>query len=187
MASYKYILDTTPNDISTLTERELRSRVRILADVANKRIKRYESSVAAGRKPAFSYAYQVVRESGGEFFTGGKDINQLRAEYKRVYSYLTSETSTQAGARRVDKRVRERLGVSRDFDLSEFWKKYEHINRNYPKYSELFGSETIQQLLTDWIEQGKDPYMYADEIPNELGSDDAYDADFLEELFPGNY
>lgn len=185
--SYKYILENTPADISTLSEKELRSRVRVLADVANKRIKRYESASAAGRKPLFSYAYQGVQESGGKFTTANKDINQLRAEYKRVYGYLTAETSTQEGARRVDRRVREKLGVSRDFDLSEFWKKYEHINRNYPKYSELFGSETIQQLLSDWISQGKDPDLYADEIPEELGSDDVYDADFLDELFPGNY
>lgn len=185
--SYKYILENTPADISTLSEKELRSRVRVLADVANKRIKRYESSAVSGRKPLFSYAYQGVQESGGKFTTAGKDINQLRAEYKRAYSYLTAETSTQEGARRVDKRVRERIGVGKDFDLSEFWKKYDHINRNYPKYSELFGSETIQQLLTNWIEQGKDPDLYADEIPKELGSDDVYDADFLDELFPGNY
>lgn len=185
--TYKYVLENTPADISTLLERELRSRVRVLADVANKRIKRYESAMAAGRKPIFSYAYHGVQESGGKFSTAGKDINQLRAEYKRAYSYLTAETSTQEGARRVDKRVRERIGVGKDFDLSDFWKKYEHINRNYPKYSELFGSETIQQLLTDWITQGKDPELYADDIPDELGSDYADDADFLDELFPGNY
>ena len=47
--SYKYILETTPADISMLSEKELRSRVRELADVANKRMKRYEQAEQAGR------------------------------------------------------------------------------------------------------------------------------------------
>ena len=47
--SYKYILENTPADISTLSEKELRSRVRELADVANKRMKRHEQAKQTGR------------------------------------------------------------------------------------------------------------------------------------------
>ena len=178
--SYKYILDTTPGDISTLSEKELRSRVRVLADVANKRMKRYEQSAKAGRA-AYSYAYEKAIQSGGRFYTGGKNLNDLRAEYKRVYKYLTAETSTQKGARAVERRTQERLGLSRDTDMRAYWGRYEHAKANYPQLFELFGSETLQQRLVEWEESGQGSLdEFLENEMYEVGSNDDNDPDFFD-------
>lgn len=180
--SYKYILDTTPADISTLSEKELRSRVRVLADVANKRMKRYEQSAKAGRV-AYSYAYEKSMKSGGRFYTGGKNLNDLRAEYKRVYKYLTAETSTQKGARVVERRTQERLGLSKDTDMRAYWERYEHAKSNYPQLFELFGSETLQQRLVEWEERGQGTLdEFLENEMYEVGSDEEYDPDFFDLL-----
>lgn len=177
---YKYILDTTPADISTLSEKELRSRVRVLADVANKRMKRYEQAEKAGRA-AYSYAYKQAVGSGGYFYTGGKNLNDLRAEYKRVYKYLTAETSTQRGARAVERRTQERLGLSRDTDMRAYWERYEHAKSNYPQLFELFGSETLQQRLVEWEESGQGSLdEFLENEMYEMGSDEEYDPDFFD-------
>ena len=178
--SYKYILENTPSDISTLSEKELRSRVRVLADVANKRMKRYEQSRREGRA-AYSYAYKKAVESGGRFYTGGKNLNDLRAEYKRVYKYLTSETSTQKGAKAVERRTQERLGLSRDTDMRAYWERYEHAKSNYPQLFELFGSETLQQRLVEWEESGQGSLdEFLENEMYEVGSDEDYDPDFFD-------
>ena len=178
--SYKYILENTPADISTLSEKELRSRVRVLADVANKRMKRYEQSASEGRA-AYSYAYNKAVESGGPFYTGGKNLNDLRAEYKRVYKYLTSETSTQKGARAVERRTQERLGLPHDTDMRAYWERYAHAKDNYPQLFELFGSETLQQRLVEWAESGQGSLdEFLENEMYEVGSEEDYDPDFFD-------
>ena len=178
--TYKYILENTPADISTLSEKELRSRVRVLADVANKRMKRYEKSSQA-RTTAYSYAYENAMKSGGLFYTGGKNINDLRAEYKRVYKYLTAETSTQRGARAVERRTKERLGLSRDTDMRAYWERYEHAKSNYPQLFELFGSETLQQRLVEWKESGQGSLdEFLENEMYEVGSEEDNDPDFFD-------
>ena len=177
---YKYMLENTPADISTLSEKELRSRVRVLADVANKRMKRYEKSSQAGTA-AYSYAYEKAMQSGGRFYTGGKNLNDLRAEYKRVYKYLTSETSTQKGAKAVERRTQERLGLSRDTDMRAYWERYEHAKPNYPQLFELFGSETLQQRLVEWEESGESSLdEFLENEMYEVGSDNDDDPDFFD-------
>lgn len=179
---YKYILETTPNDISKLTEKELRARVRALADVANKRMKRYEQ--APGGIP-YSPAYARAAE-GGYFRTGGKSLNQLRAEYKRAYSYLTAETSTQAGAKRVENRVRARLDLPKNISLKDYWTNYEKAQSNFPYAIELFGSETVQQKVSEWIKNGDDINQKMAELINEEAQQDYDYPDFVDEIFSGN-
>lgn len=182
---YEYLLETTPNDISTLTEKELRSRVRTLSDVANKRIKRYESKPKDKRY--YSFAYESYK-TPPHFSTGGKTINQLRAEYKRVYKYLTAETSTQAGAKRIDTIVRERLGVDKNFDLSEYWKAYEKAESNFSEEVHNAGSETIQQRVVEWFTQNLDIHQkmtdYIEEKQEQEEADDT--PDFVDEVYSGN-
>lgn len=178
--SYKYILDTTPADISTLTEKELRARVRVLADVANKRMERYEQAEKSGRA-TYSHAYARAIQSGGRFSTKDKNINDLRAEYKRVYKYLTAKTSTQRGASAVERRTQERLGLSRDTDMRAYWKRYEHAKANYPQLFELFGSETLQQRLADWEKSGQGSLdEFLENEMYEVGRDEEYDPDFFD-------
>ena len=178
--TYKYILENTPADISTLSEKELRSRVRVLADVANKRMKRYEKSSQAGTC-AYSYAYENAMNSGGQFYTGGKNLNDLRAEYKRVYKYLTAETSTQRGARAVERRTKERLGLPRGTDMRAYWERYEHAKSNYPQLFELFGSETLQQRLVEWKESGQGSLdEFLENEMYEVGSEEDNDPDFFD-------
>ena len=178
--SYKYILENTPADISTLSEKELRSRVRELADVANKRMKRYEQAEQAGRA-SYSHAYERAVQSGGRFSTKGKNTNDLRAEYKRVYKYLTAETSTRRGARVVERRTQERLGLSKDTDMRAYWERYAHAKSNYPQLFELFGSETLQQRLVEWEQSGQGSLdEFLENEMYEVGSDDDYDPDVFD-------
>lgn len=179
---YKYILQTTPNDISKLTEKELRARVRVLADVANKRMKRYEQ---APGDIAYSPAYAKAAE-GGYFRSGGKSLNQLRAEYKRAYSYLTAETSTQDGAKRVENRVRVRLDLPKNISLKDYWTNFEKARSNFPYAIELFGSETVQQRVAEWAKNGDDINQKMSELINEEAQEEDEYPDFVDEIFSGN-
>lgn len=83
-------------EFAGLTKTQLRQVVSRLADTANKRVKRLQGAKVE------SLAARQVSQSGGKFSTRGKGLDELRAEYLREKSFLTSPTSTVKGAKSVE-------------------------------------------------------------------------------------
>lgn len=91
------LLNMTMREFANLSKTQLRQVVSRLADTANKRVKRLQSSNVE------SLAARQVAQSGGKFSTRGKDLDELRAEYLRERDFLKSPTSTVKGAREVER------------------------------------------------------------------------------------
>lgn len=142
-----------------MTRNELSKVVSKLASAANKRLKRIE---VAGLEE-YSSAYRYVKSSGGKFSVRGKSKEELMLEYKRVKGYLSPErrTSTVADTRRVKKenelKVANRLGIEfkSENDAKEFWKVYNKYADAHKSDVYNHGSNTIQRLIAQRVEQGK--------------------------------
>lgn len=89
--------------INKMDEATLRAVVTRLSSAANKRIQRIEE------KGITTPATREAERGGGRFSAKGKNLNQLRSEYKRVKSFLKSETSTLKGYKDFAKRFEEKL------------------------------------------------------------------------------
>ena len=130
MNKWEKLMDIGIEDFNKLTEPELREVVRKLNRTANQRLRRAE---ALGMEtPATS----AVKRSGGTFTTRGKNLNQLRAEYRRVTDFLTAKTSTVRGFEQVKKETAESLkrsGVDIDpSKLDDTMRIYERLKERNP-------------------------------------------------------
>lgn len=81
----------------------MRNVVSRMSKAANQRLDRIK------RKGISTPATRQVEKSGGRFRAKGKDLDELRSEYKRVKSFLKSETSTISGYMKFAKRFEEKL------------------------------------------------------------------------------
>ncbi len=127
---WEKLLQTSIQDFNKMTEPELRSVVRQLNRIANQRLRR---AVAKGISTPATAAAQ---RGGGTFTTRNKNLNELRAEYRRVANFLTSRTSTIKGFNQVKKETAETLkksGVDIDpNDLDETMRIYEQLKEQNP-------------------------------------------------------
>lgn len=89
--------------VQRMTEKELRAVVTRLASAANKRVRRIE------QKGITTPATRAAERSGGKFTAKGKNLNQLRNEYKRIKNFLRNETSTLKGYKKFAKRFERKL------------------------------------------------------------------------------
>lgn len=111
--------------------------VSIMAAVANKRLKRLESKgwrYAEADAPESSESIAGHRKFGAK----GKTKQQLYSEFKRLKSFLTSQTSTITGAKKQAKEFKVRAEELYNFtQISEAKKQYEkelgHVEYQYEK------------------------------------------------------
>ena len=147
------IMDLSWERLNNLTLKEMRQLTGRLVSASNKRIRRL-SKTARGTS---SFAYQYVEERGKNFSTRGKDINQLRTEFKTAKQFLSMKTSTIKGWKKYRKEMERRTGYATSGESVEWsestWKKYWKV---YRRFSETHGgtykkgdSDRIQQMLTE--------------------------------------
>lgn len=150
------------NDINRATRDELSRYVRVLADVANKRITRLTSQPEEIRIE--SEALQAVLRGGnrgqGRFTTANKNRNQLLAEFTRVQSFLAGKTSTVKGTKAsIRQRKQGPLGFLYNQPVSyrrEFWEILADIKERNPLLYRLLGSEQVQEMVEEHIEKRLD-------------------------------
>lgn len=94
--------------VREMTLTELKAHCRQVFNMANKRIDRLERQVS--NQNILSPALRAVKQSGGHFTYGGRDLNGLRKEYARAQSFLTMETSTVSGAQAYTKPLLNAFG-----------------------------------------------------------------------------
>lgn len=147
------IIDTPYKTWVTYDEATLKKEVQTLAKTANSRIR-------ALRKAGLdSPALKKVEDEGGLISVKGKDLNQLRAEFTRAKSFLSSKTSTVSGVKNWKQRsistVNQVYGLDigvQNFDLLwETWAMASEYNEKYKikeyKYKIL---ETINNIIVDY-------------------------------------
>lgn len=169
--SIKQLMRLRPSTISKMDAATLGKVVTRLSSAANKRARRI---VAKGISTP---ATRQMERSGGKFSSKGKDINELRTEYKRVKSFLKSETSTIKGytkfAERFEKKLQkvknkekrkrksERLTAPSETPPTENGEEYtEQIEEEgeedeavqfYDKYDKVFRAVDRLKELNPWI------------------------------------
>lgn len=127
---WEELIDVSIKDFNKMTEPEMRTVVKSLNRIANQRLRR------AAAKGIKTPATEGVKRSGGVFTTRNKNLNELRAEYRRVSNFLTSKTSTIKGFKQVKKETAESLkkvGVDIDPDtLDDTMMIYEQLKERNP-------------------------------------------------------
>lgn len=150
--SGKSIADLTrlsPKEIQSFKRTELAKVVTRLASAANKRIKRLQKSGVS------SSALQAV---DGRFSVSGKNMAELKEEYKRVKSFLGAETSTVTGAKKVRANVIEgarKRGVEiSEKDYDKFFRAYEELKKVDPSVQDKLMKYNVWGELTEQIKTG---------------------------------
>ena len=133
--SISYLQNLSNRQLTNLTRNELAKVVSKLASAANKRIKRLlQNNVPS---PAL-----IGRFERGKihFSVKGKNVDELKKEYLEVKSYLSAETSTVKGARKVMNTVINTLKNEKGIEITEdqysaFFRIYEAVKERDPYIS----------------------------------------------------
>lgn len=147
------IMDISWEKLNSLNLEDMRQLTGRLVSASNKRIRR----LSTAKRGTSSFAYQYIEERGKTFSTRGKDINQLRTEFKTAKQFLSMKTSTIKGWNKYRKEMEQRTGYITDDESKEWsdstWKKYWKV---YRRFTETHGgtykkgdSDRIQQMLMD--------------------------------------
>lgn len=139
----------------SMARKELAKECRRYFDMANKRIKRLESS------GVLSPALHAVKSSGGAFHTKGTDLKQLQHEYARCINFLNMSTSTVKASKQYETRLAGKLGGHK---LSEDQRKllftaFRTIERASPGGLQAYGSDRLIQYLADEIDSEDENIM----------------------------
>lgn len=144
------ILNLDNRAFNKLGESDMRKVVNRLTSAANKRLRTFEKtgeiSPAAGK----------VFSSGGRFSTKGKDLNELRAEYGRVRSFMGAKTGTIRGWRSVKRQTVDTLkkkGIDVDPDkLEDVLRVYDRLKEVDPTIEERSLKYKVISEIDDTIE-----------------------------------
>lgn len=142
-------------DFRKFTRQELGKECRRYFDMANKRIKRLESS------GVLSPALHAVLNSGGKFYAKGADLKQLQHEYARCINFLNMGTSTVTTAKQYERTIAEKLGghkLSTD-QRKVLFKAFRAIEKSSPAGVQAYGSERLIQYLADEIDSEDENIM----------------------------
>lgn len=151
------LVNLTATQLRDMNRSQLAKVVSRLASVGNKRLVRF--SKAGITTPATRHA-----EKKGKFSVKGKDIAQLRTEYKRVKGFLTSETSTRKGYAKYIKRVKRGLknaGVefnesdTDDTTLNQMLEIYDYLKERNPWIEDNRYKYETQRKITESLEDGQ--------------------------------
>ena len=158
------ILNMDYDTFIRMSAKDMRQAVSRLVSAGNKRLRSFERTGETA-----SPAYKKAMSSGGAFSTKGKDLNALRAEYKRARQFFGSTTSTVKGWQKTKKEIVKGLkkkGVNISVDT------FDNFFRAYADLREISPDASLASLKYDVFkeisEQVKDPSKSPDEIAVEI-------------------
>lgn len=187
------IKQLTWEELNSLSRKELAQVTSRLVSASNKRIKRLEKT----KRGTSSFAYQTVEQRGRKFSVRGKNVNQLKSEFKNARNFLNMKTSTVKGWNKYRKEMETRTGQITSGESYEWsdrtWKKYWKV---YRRFEESHGgtfkkgdSDRIQQMLTE-VMNSNDKRRSADSFQQliedeyeEMYESDDYDDEDVEDIF----
>lgn len=152
------LTNLSATQIKQYDRKNLAKIVTKLSSAANKRVKRLEKS--GYNTPALRRSYR-----GEHFGSKGKNLKQLRSEYKRVSSFLKSETSTVKGYKaflnRLSKKFNEKgvkVGGGSTKEMQDFIDKetriYDWLKERNPYIDESMYKYSVMPKLSEYINQG---------------------------------
>lgn len=146
MASVEQLLNIGQADIQKMKDAELRKVVQQLASAGNKRLQRLEQNTVGRVSPAL----RGVTESGRtRFSTRGKNLNQLRNEYKAVSEFLNTRTSTIKGVARWKHSVEKTIGETfTNTQFVEFGEIMRDVRKSIGREAlESYGSTEVSRYI----------------------------------------
>ena len=166
----KNLLNLDYAEINALTKdqlSQLRKAVKVLADAGNKRLKRFED--AGEESPAYQYI-KGGKRAKGKFSTKGKDLEQLKGEFKRAADFMKSATGSLKGWKEVKQNTIDKLRAESGIDLSidefdVFWRAYTELTKSDAgkKAAKQYKYQILEQ-----IDQLMKPGTTVDEIVSKM-------------------
>lgn len=150
------IMDLSWDELNTLSESDMKTITSRLVSASNKRIKR----LVKAKRGTSSFAYQTIEERGRKFSVRGKNVNQVRQEFKLAKNFLSMKTSTVKGWNKYRKEMEERTGNATngesldwsDRTWSKYWKVYRRFEETHGGTFKKGDSDRIQKMLTEIME-----------------------------------
>ena len=152
------LTNLSATQIKQYDRKNLAKIVTKLSSAANKRVSRLQKS--GYNTPALRQSYR-----GEHFGSKGKNLKQLRSEYKRVSLFLKSETSTVKGYKaflnRLSKKFNEKgvkIGGGSTEEMQDFIDKetriYDWLKEHNPFIDESMYKYSVMPKLSEYINQG---------------------------------
>ena len=165
MPSYKQYMDMTAKEVASMTEKEMRAAVRSMQKVVGARMLRLEK----GCYQSQAARYMAER---GKISTKGKDLNQLRAEFKRAKTFLQARTSTVTGVKRVMSEYAQGLqdaGISvTKGQAAQIFQAIDRIKASDPKAAGKGMKYALARAMAMDVEDGKTAEDYVMEFGEKL-------------------
>ena len=171
--SIKDILNMDWSDLNAFTNKELKQITSRLVSAANKRVRRLEGSSLG----TSSMAYQSVERRGRMFSVKGKNVNQVRNEFKLASNFLKMKTSTVSGWKSYQKDVATKMKSASGIDInkwsddnkSKMWKVYRKFEEQHGGEFKKGDSDRIIQYLLETLD--KTETMSEDELLNSINDE----------------
>lgn len=165
MPSYKQYMSMTAKEVASMTEKEMRAAVRSMQKVVGSRMSRLEK----GGYQSQAARYMAER---GKISTKGKDLNQLRAEFKQAKMFLQARTSTVTGVKRVMSEYAQGLqdaGISvTKGQAAQIFQAIDKIKANDPKAAGKGMKYALARAMSMDVEDGKTAEDYVMEFGEKL-------------------
>lgn len=155
------IMNKDWNDLAKLNLADLKALTQRLVSASNKRLKRLESSNVGD----YSSALQGRKKSGGRFSTKGKNINELRSEFRKAKTFLKSKTSTITGTRKVINTMSKKItgsgldkvgGFKSERTYKRFWNLYHDLEQTQSGLIGIVGgSAEVQKIVYDAMKNNR--------------------------------
>ena len=186
--SIQDIMSMDWNDLNKLSAKEMKQVTSRLVSAANKRIRRLQKT----KLGTSSLAYQTVEKRGRNFSVRGKNVNQVRNEFKNVRGFLNMKTSTVSGWKDDQKDVATRMKSSTGIDVSKWsgdlqskmWKVYRKFEESYGGTFRKGDSDRIQKMLIEMLDDTET--MSEDELISSLEDKytDLYEEEQMDDILP---
>lgn len=148
----KDILNISQEDIMSMNTKELKKVVQQMSNVSKQRVRRLEKA------NIHSHAKENILGDNEISKTRNMNINQLRSEYKKLYSFLNAKTSTVGGAKQVEKELIDRLGFKQSAEnttekINTLFDAFGRIEQLAPAIVKDLGSARLQEYIASQIDK----------------------------------
>lgn len=156
MASYKDYISMDPKTLMSMSKKDLAKVVTIMDSAANKRLKRLRTE-GFGDSQAIN-RHKASFSSEGKFSVKGLTLQELRKQFIQVKQFLQSKSSDVRGARKIEKELKNRLGIKGTLDSdtkNKLWSAYNHFVEKYggdpSTKQKAYDSNQIQKDIVDMV------------------------------------
>lgn len=161
--SVQDILNLDYDTFMNLSRSEMAVVTSRLASAANKRLRNFEKKGLTE-----SPAYQKAMKSGGNFSVKGKDLNALRAEYKRVRQFTESKVSTVKEWRKTKKEIVENL-QKKGVNITN--ESFEDFFNAFHKLAEMSPDVNLSRIKYDVFKDISDKMKSNTKSPDEVATE----------------